>query len=98
MFLKQPFNMGIEDDRMCFLLIMFGFDAVVQDIPFLRRGVPIVHVIATPFPPVWHTDGDNRANLSTEAVEDLAAIFRVFAVMQGSFRSLVSMYADAATA
>merc|ERR1719183_1652350 len=38
---------GIEDDH----------------IPFKRRGVPILHLIAYPFPREWHKIGDNRASL-----------------------------------
>lgn len=34
-----------------------GFGGYIEDdhVPFLRRGVPILHLIATPFPKVWHT-------------------------------------------
>ena len=54
--------LGIEDDH----------------IPFLRLGVPIMHLIASPFPPGWHTPADNLESLSTEVIEDLMVIFRVF--------------------
>lgn len=29
-------------------------------IPFMRLGVPILHMIATPFPRVWHTSGVSK--------------------------------------
>lgn len=34
--------------------VNFGF---IEDdhLPFLRLGVSVLHVIASPFPPVWHT-------------------------------------------
>lgn len=32
------------------------FGAIEDDhIPFVRKGVPVVHLIAAPFPSVWHT-------------------------------------------
>ncbi|KFM75958.1 Glutaminyl-peptide cyclotransferase, partial [Stegodyphus mimosarum] len=39
--------------------------AFVEDdhIPFMRKGVPIVHLIPSPFPHVWHRESDNRASL-----------------------------------
>ena len=42
-----PFSPSIEDDH----------------IPFLNRGVPVLHMIAVPFPSVWHTIHDNRNGL-----------------------------------
>ncbi|XP_071444559.1 glutaminyl-peptide cyclotransferase-like [Hetaerina americana] len=53
---------GIEDDH----------------IPFLRKGVPILHVIPYPFPSVWHTDDDNLAALDFDTIENLTKILRVF--------------------
>ena len=53
---------GIEDDH----------------IPFLRRGVPIVHLISLPFPSVWHTDADTVANVDRDVFTDLNKIMRVF--------------------
>ncbi|KAK9367867.1 peptidase family M28-domain-containing protein [Lipomyces kononenkoae] len=40
--------------------------------PFLRRGIPVMHVIPIPFPKVWHTLNDDGAHLSSEAVHDWA--------------------------
>jgi glutaminyl-peptide cyclotransferase len=53
---------GIEDDH----------------IPFESRGVPIVHVIPTPFPEVWHKDSDNRQNIHFPTVNNLVKIFKIF--------------------
>ncbi|KAM6153831.1 glutaminyl-peptide cyclotransferase-like protein [Erethizon dorsatum] len=47
-------------------------------IPFLRRGVPVLHLIATPFPSVWHTPGDTEANLHPPTVHNLCRILAVF--------------------
>lgn len=57
------FSAGIEDDH----------------IPFLSRGVPVLHLISYPFPSVWHTPRDDIAHLDTNTIEDLMAIFRAFA-------------------
>jgi hypothetical protein len=43
----------------------------------MRLGVPICHLIAVPFPSVWHTMGDNEDALHMDTVNDLALIFRV---------------------
>lgn len=53
---------GIEDDH----------------VPFMQRGVPILHLIPTPFPDVWHTDGDNKNVLHYPTIDDLNKILRVF--------------------
>lgn len=47
-------------------------------IPFLRRGVPVLHLIATPFPSVWHTPADSEANLHPPTVHNLSRILAVF--------------------
>ncbi|XP_074075368.1 glutaminyl-peptide cyclotransferase-like protein [Macrotis lagotis] len=47
-------------------------------IPFLRRGVPILHLIPTPFPAVWHTPADTEANLHPPTVHNLSRIFAIF--------------------
>jgi len=53
---------------------------VIEDdhIPFMRRGVPILHVIPSPFPSVWHQDTDNKDALDYTTIDDLNKIFRVF--------------------
>lgn len=53
---------------------------VVQDdhIPFLMRGVPIVHLIPAPFPAAWHTLADTAAVLDAGVVADWARILTVF--------------------
>ncbi|XP_014342107.1 glutaminyl-peptide cyclotransferase isoform X2 [Latimeria chalumnae] len=52
----------------------------IQDdhIPFLRRGVPILHLIPSPFPQVWHTVDDNEQNLHKPTIENLNKILQVF--------------------
>jgi glutaminyl-peptide cyclotransferase len=58
----QSRNLHIQDDH----------------IPFLRRGVPIVHLIAFPFPSVWHKHTDNHNALDRATIENLHKIFTVF--------------------
>uniref|UniRef100_A0A3Q3WVD5 Glutaminyl-peptide cyclotransferase n=1 Tax=Mola mola TaxID=94237 RepID=A0A3Q3WVD5_MOLML len=52
----------------------------VQDdhIPFLHRGVPVLHVITTPFPAFWHTLHDTEENMHQPTVENLTKIMAVF--------------------
>eukprot|EP00128_Syssomonas_multiformis_P003756 Colp12_sorted_trinity150504_noHs@31285 len=45
--------------------------------PFLRRNVPVVHLIATPFPAVWHTFSDNEAALHRPTMENIAKVLAV---------------------
>eukprot|EP00741_Cyanophora_paradoxa_P017863 tig00021035_g17252.t1 len=54
----------------------------VQDdhIPFLRRGVPILHLIAVPFPSVWHTEGDDMSAIDPPSVHALTRTLTAFVV------------------
>lgn len=54
---------GIEDDHL----------------PFMARGVEILHIIPTPFPHVWHTLDDDGEHLDLATVEDWAKIVTAFA-------------------
>ena len=49
-------------------------------------GVPILHLIVTPFPSVWHKAGDNANAIDWDDTEDLDKILRVFVAeyLQGS--------------
>lgn len=53
---------GIEDDH----------------VPFLQRGVDVLHIIPMPFPQVWHTPEDNRDALDFETIDNLNKIMRTF--------------------
>ncbi|XP_004711226.1 glutaminyl-peptide cyclotransferase [Echinops telfairi] len=54
--------------------------AEVQDdhTPFLRKGVPILHLIPSPFPEVWHTMDDNEENLDPPTIDNLNKILQIF--------------------
>ncbi|XP_007943256.1 glutaminyl-peptide cyclotransferase [Orycteropus afer afer] len=58
----------------------YGYRGGIQDdhIPFLRKGVPILHLIPTPFPEVWHTMEDNEENLDEPTIDNLNKILQVF--------------------
>ncbi|XP_007896662.1 glutaminyl-peptide cyclotransferase [Callorhinchus milii] len=47
-------------------------------IPFLKRGVPILHLIPTPFPRVWHSMEDNEENLNPTTIDNLDKILQIF--------------------
>ncbi|XP_056624133.1 glutaminyl-peptide cyclotransferase [Triplophysa dalaica] len=47
-------------------------------IPFLNRGVQVLHLISTPFPAVWHTFDDNEENLDRSSINNLNKILQVF--------------------
>lgn len=41
-------------------------------------GVPVLHLIPTPFPSVWHTFEDNEQNLDRSSIENLNKILQIF--------------------
>ncbi|XP_027027876.2 glutaminyl-peptide cyclotransferase isoform X1 [Tachysurus fulvidraco] len=52
----------------------------VQDdhMPFLSKGVRVLHLIPTPFPSVWHNFDDNEENLDRATIQNLNKILQVF--------------------
>lgn len=56
---------------------MGGF---VQDdhVPFMARGVEILHIIPTPFPRVWHEITDDGEHLDMDTVEDWTKLIMAF--------------------
>uniref|UniRef100_UPI003590140E glutaminyl-peptide cyclotransferase-like n=1 Tax=Myxine glutinosa TaxID=7769 RepID=UPI003590140E len=47
-------------------------------VPFLQLGVPVLHLISTPFPVVWHTMDDTERNLHPVTINNLNKIIQVF--------------------
>lgn len=47
-------------------------------VPFLHRGVSVLHLIPSPFPDVWHTFEDNEENLDSSTIDNLNKILHVF--------------------
>lgn len=61
-FNQYSIQAGIEDDH----------------IPFMRRNVPIIHLIPVPFPTVWHKFEDDRKAIDDVTCENLMKIFRIY--------------------
>ncbi|EEP77886.1 conserved hypothetical protein [Uncinocarpus reesii 1704] len=53
---------GIEDDH----------------VPFMKRGVDILHIIPSPFPDVWHRIEDDAEHLHPDTVEDWGTLITAF--------------------
>ncbi|KAI8144751.1 hypothetical protein BJV82DRAFT_667307 [Fennellomyces sp. T-0311] len=53
---------------------------LMQDdhVPFLQRGVDIIHAIPYPFPEVWHKQTDNADCIDYKVSQQLSIIFRCF--------------------
>ncbi|KAK3940392.1 kinase-like domain-containing protein [Diplogelasinospora grovesii] len=49
-------------------------------VPFMARGVPILHLIPDRFPDVWHTINDDGEHLDMPTVRDWARIVTAFAL------------------
>jgi glutaminyl-peptide cyclotransferase len=47
-------------------------------IPFMKRGVEVLHIIPIPFPAVWHTLDDDAEHLDIDTTEDWAQIVTGF--------------------
>lgn len=73
---EQPFLPDLEKNAVTFQ------HAYIEDDhkPFMARGVPVLHVIASPFPRVWHTMDDDGAHLDMPTVRDWAKIVTAFAL------------------
>lgn len=70
---------GSRSSRTNYFINGSSFSFVEDDhIPFFRKNVPIVHLIPTPFPSVWHTTNDNKENLHHPTISNLNKIFKAF--------------------
>ncbi|KAM7222459.1 putative glutaminyl-peptide cyclotransferase [Rhypophila decipiens] len=47
-------------------------------VPFMARGAPVLHLIPSPFPRVWHTMADDGPHLDMKTVRDWARIMTAF--------------------
>ncbi|XP_062911069.1 glutaminyl-peptide cyclotransferase-like [Mobula hypostoma] len=47
-------------------------------IPFSVRGVPILNIIPTPFPQVWHSMDNDESNLDSTTIDNLNKILQLF--------------------
>jgi glutaminyl-peptide cyclotransferase len=60
-------------------------------IPFMARGVEILHIIPIPFPDVWHRMEDDGEHLDTASTDDWSKIVTAFVVewmdLEGHFEA-----------
>ncbi|KAH8849198.1 Glutaminyl-peptide cyclotransferase [Schistosoma japonicum] len=47
-------------------------------LPFVEKGVPVLHLIPMPFPSVWHTTNDNATNIDWDTSVDLLFLIELF--------------------
>lgn len=70
------------------------FSSMIEDdhLPFMARGVDILHIIPSPFPTVWHDMADDGEHLDMDTVEDWAKLVTAFAAewmdLEGSLRQI----------
>ncbi|RAL15953.1 glutaminyl-peptide cyclotransferase family protein [Aspergillus homomorphus CBS 101889] len=79
-----PMYMRIEDDH----------------IPFMRRGVEILHIIDAGnfgFPKVWHKMEDNGEHLDVDTVEDWSVLLTAFAAEWMELEGFMSSGSDSAS-
>ncbi|KAJ3573432.1 hypothetical protein NP233_g2429 [Leucocoprinus birnbaumii] len=56
-----------------------GFGYIGDDhVPFLKKGVSVLHIIAEPFPRVWHTLRDDASALDLPTMRRWSLLLRVF--------------------
>lgn len=69
---------------------------MVQDdhVPFMARGVEVLHLIPTPFPRVWHHIDDDGEHLDLKTVSDWSVLITAFAAewmdLDGFFPTVAS--------
>ena len=51
----------------------------LDHLPFMARGVEVLHIIPSPFPKVWHRMEDDGEHLDMPSVEDWAKLTTAFA-------------------
>ena len=69
---------------------MIGDDHV----PFMARGVDVLHLIPSPFPPVWHKMSDDGKHLDMDTTEDWAVLVTAFAAEWMDLGSYMSVKPD----
>ncbi|KAG5674529.1 hypothetical protein PVAND_004491 [Polypedilum vanderplanki] len=80
--LKKYTTSGISSHSSNIMFNQLSFQAGIEDdhIPFMRRNVPILHLIPVPFPDVWHKIEDDRKAIDLATIENLMKIFRIFII------------------
>lgn len=57
---------------------LFGNFILDDHVPFMARGVEVLHIIPTPFPKVWHRMEDDGEHLDLDTTNDWAVIVTAF--------------------
>ncbi|KAF2712317.1 hypothetical protein K504DRAFT_372665 [Pleomassaria siparia CBS 279.74] len=71
---KEPFLPDLDG-------AMGKYSGISDDhLPFIGRGVPILHVIPSPFPDQWHQMTDDGEHLDMPSVKDWSKIVTAFAL------------------
>ncbi|CAG0924287.1 unnamed protein product [Notodromas monacha] len=55
----------------------YGTNIADDHVPFMNKGVKILHAIVSPFPSIWHTDLDRDISLHWPTIQNLNMIFRI---------------------
>ncbi|ETW86341.1 Metallo peptidase M28 [Heterobasidion irregulare TC 32-1] len=81
--LLDPAGAGAAEAWRSFFVPRTGKEASMgyvgdDHVPFLRRGVSVLHVIAEPFPRVWHTLADDASALDLPTLRRWNLLLRVF--------------------
>jgi glutaminyl-peptide cyclotransferase len=75
-----PMPNGVSEEQHSFFTndgrTMFGIED--DHLPFLANGVPICHLIPSPFPSVWHTRSDDASAIDYPTVYAWTMIMRLF--------------------
>nr|KAI8741471.1 glutaminyl-peptide cyclotransferase-like protein [Biomphalaria glabrata] len=63
--------------------VMFSTRGASQNVeddhtPFIHKGVPVLHLISTPFPTAWHSVRDTIGNLNFQVIDKFSRVLRVF--------------------
>ncbi|CAB4410174.1 unnamed protein product [Rhizophagus irregularis] len=76
----MPIGDSLEDVTYFDTDSLQSYQAHIEDdyIPFLIRGVPVLHVIPWPFPDCWHKLSDNATAVDHSVFFNLNNIFRIF--------------------
>ncbi|KAI0849666.1 hypothetical protein F5Y00DRAFT_235444 [Daldinia vernicosa] len=72
---KNPFLPDSNKQTSQFTKAYIGDDHV----PFMVRGVEVLHIIPSPFPDTWHTMDDDGEHLDMDSLDDWAKILTAFA-------------------
>lgn len=72
---------AVQNGPATLFLNTFRASQVADDhVPFLQRSVPVLHLIPSSFPEVWHTKFDDGQRLNQQSILNFSRVMRVFLV------------------